>query len=103
MAKSIASTAEVSAILRANPQHLGELTRGVSTELLHAAAAGAPDWSANQVLALLRTQSDAWGGSIGSILAGDRPKPTGQPLSSGWKLGDYPTWCHNRPKMKLLR
>ncbi|BEP16199.1 hypothetical protein acdb102_45100 [Acidothermaceae bacterium B102] len=59
-------------LLAATPTRLGAITAGVEPARL-AAAAGEDEWSANDVLAHLRSCSDVWGESIGRILVEDRP------------------------------
>ena len=59
-------------LLAATPTRLGAITAGVEGARL-AAAPGDDEWSANDVLAHLRSCSDVWGESISRILAEDRP------------------------------
>jgi hypothetical protein len=63
---------EVLALLAATPQRLAALTDGVPAALLRSAPAPA-EWSANAVLAHLRSCADVWGGCIMRMLAEDRP------------------------------
>jgi len=59
-------------ILSETPDRLAELTAGITpAQLTTAPEAG--EWSAVEVLAHLRSCSDAWGDAIDSILAEDHP------------------------------
>jgi DinB superfamily len=63
---------QVLAILPDTPRRIADLTAGVAPDRLRAT----PDfggWSANEVLAHLRSCADVWGGCIERILAEDRP------------------------------
>lgn len=76
-------------LLAATPQHLAALTADLAPAQLRAAPA--PDeWSANEVLAHVRSCADMWGGAIMTILAEDRPTIRAiNPLT--WiKQTDYP-------------
>lgn len=58
--------------LAETPRRMAALTAGLSSESLRAA----PDhdeWSANEVLAHLRSCADVWGNSIAAMLAEDTP------------------------------
>lgn len=63
---------QVLALLAVTPPRLAELTAGVAQARLHTN----PDhdeWSANDVLAHLRSCADVWGSCIATILAEDSP------------------------------
>lgn len=72
MAASTLSTERVLELLAATPTRLGAITAGVEPARL-AAAPGEDQWSANDVLAHLRSCSDVWGGSMSRILSEDGP------------------------------
>jgi hypothetical protein len=66
------SIEQVLTLLAAAPPRLAELTAGLSEAQLHTAP-GPDEWSANDVLAHLRSCADVWGACILTILAEDRP------------------------------
>jgi hypothetical protein len=60
-------------ILKETPPRLAKLTDGLAPAQLHTAA-GAGEWSANEVLAHLRACNEVWGGYyIMTILTQDKP------------------------------
>jgi hypothetical protein len=59
-------------MLAAAPPRIAELTVGLAPAQL-LAAPNRGEWSANDVLAHLRSCADVWGGCIESIIAHDRP------------------------------
>jgi hypothetical protein len=59
-------------MLAAAPARIAEVTDRLTTAQLHTAPS-AGEWSANEVLAHLRSCADVWGNCIGSILNQDRP------------------------------
>jgi DinB superfamily len=59
-------------VLRATPAHLAALNDGLTPAQLRTAPS-ADEWSANDVLAHLRSCADMWGGYMRRILAEDRP------------------------------
>jgi hypothetical protein len=59
-------------LLKAAPPRLAELTAGLAPAQLHATPKPG-DWSANAVLAHLRSCADVWGNCIATILAEDSP------------------------------
>jgi hypothetical protein len=58
-------------ILADTPRRIAELTVDVSDAALHAAPTD--EWSANDVLAHLRSCADVWGGHIARMLTEDKP------------------------------
>jgi hypothetical protein len=72
MAKSPLTVDEVLTLLEAAPQRVAAATAGVAPARLRRAPAR-DAWSANDVLAHLRSCSDVWGGCIVTMLAEDRP------------------------------
>src|SRR5688500_15734614 len=66
------STDEVMRLLTDQPARIRAITKDASAgDLTKAPAKG--EWSANEVLAHLRSCADMWGGSIEQILAADHP------------------------------
>jgi hypothetical protein len=65
-------THEILDILTRTPQRIAGLTAGLPPALLHTPP-GPGEWSANDVLAHLRSCADVWGGCIDRILAEDEP------------------------------
>ncbi|HEU4327701.1 MAG TPA: DinB family protein [Roseiflexaceae bacterium] len=66
------SSAQLLAMLAAGPPRIAELTAGLTAaQLLAAPAPG--EWSANEVLAHLRSCADVWGDCIATILREDYP------------------------------
>lgn len=63
---------EVLALLAAAPPRLAALTGELAPEQLQSAPAPG-EWSANEVLAHLRSCADVWGDGIRAIVAGDHP------------------------------
>ena len=59
-------------MLAAGPTQIAEFTDGLTEAQLHAAP-GTGEWSANEVLAHLRSCADVWGNCIATILDLDRP------------------------------
>jgi hypothetical protein len=59
-------------MLVAAPARIAALTAGLTETQLHTAP-GPDEWSANDVLAHLRSCADMWGNSIEAILAQDKP------------------------------
>jgi hypothetical protein len=64
--------AQILTILSENPPRLAALTAGLPPERLRLIP-GDGGWSANEVLAHLRSCADVWGGCIQTMLAEDRP------------------------------
>jgi len=66
------TTEQVLALLAEAPTRIAALTAGVSpAQLRHAPTRD--EWSANEVLAHLRSCADVWGSCIATIIAEDRP------------------------------
>jgi hypothetical protein len=63
---------QILALLVAAPSQITEYTSELTEAQLHAAP-GSVEWSANEVLAHLRSCADVWGGSIMKIIEQDRP------------------------------
>ncbi len=59
-------------LLPETPRRIAELTAGLTTAQLQAAPSPG-EWSANEVLAHLRSCADVWGGCIAAILDQDKP------------------------------
>jgi hypothetical protein len=72
MSENLLTIEKILARLADHPRAIGELTAGLAIVQLHAAPAPG-EWSANEVLAHLRSCSDMWGGTIARILAQDTP------------------------------
>ena len=63
---------QILTILAATPSRTGEYTDGLTEAQLHAAP-NPGEWSANEVLAHLRSCADVWGSCIVAIVSQDRP------------------------------
>ncbi len=63
---------QVLALLAATPPRIAELIVGLTESQLHAAP-NPGEWSANEVLAHLRSCADMWGGSMLTIIHQDTP------------------------------
>lgn len=63
---------QILTLLTNQPAHIVELTANLDEARLHAAP-GPAEWSLNDILAHLRSCSDAWGGCIAQILASEHP------------------------------
>lgn len=63
---------QILSLLAAGPARIAESTAGLSEAQLHAAPAPG-EWSANEVLAHLRSCADVWGNCIEMILRQNRP------------------------------
>jgi hypothetical protein len=64
--------AQILTLLAAAPPRIAEVTAGLPPNQLHTAP-NADAWSANDVLAHLRSCADVWGGCIRAIIAQDNP------------------------------
>ena len=64
---------QILTLLSAGPSQIAEATIGLTEAQLHAAPSPG-EWSANEVLAHLRSCADVWGNCILTILNQDRPK-----------------------------
>lgn len=65
-------TKQILTILSAGPPRIAELTARLTEAQLHAAPR-AGEWSANEVLAHLRSCADVWGNCIVTIIYQDKP------------------------------
>lgn len=88
---------EVLTLLRETPPRIAAVVAGLAPALLHAAPA--PDaWSANEVLAHLRSCADVWGNCIAAMIAEDMPtlravNPTTWINQTNYRDLDYePSW-----------
>jgi hypothetical protein len=80
---------EALTLLAATPPRIAALTAGLTPGQLRASPA--PDeWSANEVLAHLRSCADVWGDCIRAIVAGDRPTVRAVNPRAWIKKTDYP-------------
>jgi hypothetical protein len=77
--------------LAAGPPRLAALTTGLDPARLRAAP-GPGEWSANEVLAHLRSCADVWGGCIATIMAADAP--TNRPINPT-------TWINSTEYLEL--
>ena len=80
---------EVLTLLEEAPPRIAALTDGLSPAQLHAAPSPG-EWSANDVLAHLRSCSDMWGKYIAMILAEDRSTFRAVNPTTWIKQTDYP-------------
>lgn len=76
-------------LLAETPQRLAALTAGLVPAQLHTRP-NPEEWSANDVLAHLRSCADVWGGCIETILAEDRPTIRAVNPRTWIKQTDYP-------------
>src|SRR3954470_13291715 len=76
-------------MLAQTPPRIAALTDGVEAAQLRTAAAQG-EWSANDVLAHLRSCADMWGSCIAMILAEDRPTIRAINPTTWIKQTDYP-------------
>jgi DinB superfamily len=76
-------------LLAAGPERIAALTAGAAPAQLRASPAAA-EWSANEVLAHLRSCADVWGGCIMTILAEDGPTLRAINPRTWIKQTDYP-------------
>ena len=72
MPKTPFTIEQVLSLLSQTPSRLGALSNGLTPAQFRTAPAPG-EWSANDVLAHLRSCADVWGGCIATILAEDRP------------------------------
>jgi DinB superfamily len=80
---------QVLALLAQTPPRIAALTAGLSPAQLHTAPKQG-EWSANDVLAHLRSCADMWGNCIAAILAEDRPTIRAVNPTTWIKRTDYP-------------
>ena len=71
MSRTRFSIEQLLTILTDTPRRIAEITADVPDAALHAAPID--EWSANDVLAHLRSCADVWGGCIARMLAEERP------------------------------
>src|SRR3954452_7094688 len=76
-------------MLAQTPPRIAALTDGVDAAQLRSPA-GQGEWSANDVLAHLRSCADMWGNCIATILAEDRPTIRAVNPTTWIKQTDYP-------------
>ena len=76
------------AVLTDTPRRIAEVTAGVPAAVLHAAPPN--QWSANDVLAHLRSCADVWGGNIERMLAEEKPTVRAVSPRTWIKSTDYP-------------
>ena len=72
MPSRVLPTAQILTMLAAAPAHIATLTADLAAEQLQAAPAPG-EWSANGVLAHLRSCADIWGDCMRTMLAQERP------------------------------
>ena len=85
------SDEQVRTLLAATPGRLKVVSVGVSKQLLRTSSAEG-GWSANDVLAHLRSCADVWGASIDRLVAEDSPTIRAVNPTT-WIAGtDYPAW-----------
>src|SRR5579885_3336060 len=98
--KTLLTPEQILTLLAATPTRLATLTDGLAPTQLHTAPN--PDqWSANDVLAHLRSCADVWGNCIRTIIKEDRPTIRAiNPLT--WiKQTDYPE-LEFRPSLRAF-
>lgn len=72
MARGLMTVEQILTALADGPSRIAEHTAGLSRAQLHVAPAPG-EWSANEVLAHLRSCADVWGDCITTILQQDKP------------------------------
>jgi hypothetical protein len=87
--RSIYSIEEALSLLAQTPTRIAALTDGLTPALLRTAP-GPNEWSANDVLAHLRSCADMWGSYMMKILAEDRPTIRVVNPRAWIKQTDYP-------------
>src|SRR3954462_11466163 len=80
---------EVLTRLAEQPKTIAALTRGLPRERLHRAPTRG-EWSANEILAHLRSCGDMWGTYIARIVAEDHPTIRAMNPRTWIKQTDYP-------------
>jgi len=89
VARSSLTVEQILTLLAATPKRIAALTADLAPAQLQTALA--PDeWSANDVLAHLRSCADVWGGCITAMIAEDRPTLRAINPRSWIKRTDYP-------------
>ena len=76
-------------LLGETPRRIGDATRGLPLEQLHAAPAPG-EWSANDVLSHLRSCADVWGSYMARILSEDHPTIRASSPRAEINRKDYP-------------
>src|SRR5215213_9070126 len=72
MPRDVLTSEQLLTALTEGPPRIAEYTAGLTKAQLHAEP-GPGEWSANEVLAHLRSCADVWGGCIARILEEDKP------------------------------
>ncbi len=72
MSRTSLTIAQILTMLKAAPARIAEFTVGLTEAQLHAAP-GPGEWSANEVLAHLRSCADVWGNCMLTIINQDTP------------------------------
>lgn len=80
---------QILTILAETPPRIASLTAGLTPSQLHSATSH-DDWSANDVLAHLRSCADVWGDCIATMLAEDKPTLRAVNPRTWIKQADYP-------------
>src|SRR5438552_15942070 len=80
---------QILTLLAEAPPRIAALTAGLSPAQLHTAP-NPGEWSANDVLAHLRSCADVWGNCIAAILAEDTPTIRAVNPTTWIKQTDYP-------------
>ena len=88
MASKSLTIEQVLTILAATPPRIAALTAGLAPAQLHSAP-NRDAWTANDVLAHLRSCADVWGSCIEAIIAQDRPTIRAVNPTTWIKTTDY--------------
>lgn len=83
------STAQLLSALAATPARIAELSAGLTDEQLQTAPAPG-EWSANQVLAHLRSCADVWGECMATIISQEHPTIRAVNPTTWIERTDYP-------------
>lgn len=89
MPRKILSIEQALALLAQTPPRIAEITAGLTTAQLHSSP-GPDKWSANEVLADLRSCADVWGNCMKTILDQDTPTIRALNPRTYIKQTDYP-------------
>jgi hypothetical protein len=89
MARKAFTIEQVLSLLAETPEHIAALTSELTSAQLRARPAE-DEWSANEVLAHLRSCADMWGKCIATILAEDHPTIQAVNPKAWIKQTDYP-------------
>lgn len=90
MASKSLTSEQVLNLLDETPQRIAELTDGLTPAQLRTIPGDGEEWSANDVLAHLRSCADVWGGCMEAILAEDHPTIRAINPTTWIKSTDYP-------------